>query len=102
MVSEMLSRIGTLHYPPARAHACSVGLGPGEDRQLLRALTCSLLYSPSRESRPAVRVQRLHRSGTHAVCFGRQSVLHQGSPGAAAGQGAPGARKRQGRGGQPG
>ncbi|XP_043748619.1 protein eva-1 homolog C isoform X3 [Cervus elaphus] len=80
----------------------SMGLGPGEDRQLLRALTCSLLYSPPRESRPAVRVQRLHRSGAHAVCVGHQSVLHQGPPGAAAGQGAPGARKRQGRGGQPG
>ena len=102
MVSEMLPGLGLCITRLPGHMPVSVGLGPGEDRQLLRALTCSLLYSPSRESCPAVRVQRLHRSGTHAVCFGRQSVLHQGSPGAAAGQGAPGARKRQGRGGQPG
>nr|XP_030736628.1 protein eva-1 homolog C isoform X5 [Globicephala melas] len=58
--------------------------------------------SPPGKSCPAVRVQCLHRSCTHTVCLGHQSVLHQGLPGAAAGEGAPGARKRQSRGGQPG
>lgn len=56
-------------------------------------LTCPFPHSPPRESSAAVRVQCLHRAGTHIVCLGHQSVLHQGLQGAAAGEGAPGARK---------
>lgn len=61
-----------------------------------RLLTCLFAHSPPRESRTAVRVQCLHRSGTHIVHLGHPSVLHQGLQGAAADEGAPGARKCQG------
>ncbi|XP_036921162.1 protein eva-1 homolog C isoform X2 [Sturnira hondurensis] len=70
-------------------------------RQQLSGSVC-LHQSPPRESRPAVRVQRLHRPGPRAVRLGPQGALRQGLAGAAAGAGAPGAGRRRGLGGQRG